>query len=67
MIEELKALKLECGSLYAIEMQESIGEVGVAALREQLKQASEEFGVRFVLLSKNLKLVRDDALAHLPQ
>ena len=61
MIEELKALKLERGGVYVLELQRGISQENITKLSESLRKAVEEedLGVKFVVLGPNLKIARD--------
>ena len=65
MIEELKALKLERGGVYVIEVQREIGAERMAELGKQLKDASEDLEIRFILLSGNLRIHRQEEVVAL--
>jgi hypothetical protein len=61
MIEELKALKLERGGVYVLELQRGISQEKMAELSESLRKAVEEqdLDVKFVILGPNMKIARD--------
>lgn len=60
MEDLLKALKLEPGGVYAIEMQKYSHEA-MNILREQLEAESNRTGITFIVLGPNLKIARDDS------
>ena len=56
----LKALKLEPGGVYAIEIQKHMPHDQRVALQESMKPIADEIGCKFVMLGPNLKIARDD-------
>ncbi len=53
-----EALKLECGSTYAIECAEHLSRDSFLEVSKRLIEAGERFGVTFLLLGKGMKIAR---------
>jgi len=61
MIEELKALKLERGGVYVLELQHGMGQEKMTELSEKMSKAIREadLDIKFVILGPNLKIARE--------
>jgi len=65
VIEELKALKLERGCVYAIEVQNSMPHEQFMEMQENVRKCGDALGLTFILLGPNLKVARA-RIAELP-
>ena len=60
METQARALKLEAGCIYAIELSQPLAANQMVELRDALQENAKHLGLSFVLLGPNLKIARDD-------